>query len=1603
MSDLINFQIFKNTNTFQEKHAFIKTKELDFLSYYKDFKLLLCSTCQIAFGITSRSFKAHLLKHINIYSKEQKDLLISQAIIIFNSLEILSLKESLDLILLFSKSFNLGVFKELALIDLFTCNANNCLMILSSEYSIKRHFRENHNNNLISPIFIIKKGHALEINKFFFEINLNTSIVNIISINSRESSPIELNELNQAKEVFLANFAEKQKGYLKELSNFKLDPQDKLSPFQIKTRYIEYISKYNLEDLVGFIAPLSKEDKVLKVLVLNLKDILYLSLEKSIFLNKVHLNILNSFEDNKIRNKPFKPLLNASTRIKYFNFFSLFLTFFYRALKFSSNNQISYFKVDNSIVTIIKTLNNLVNEKINFDKDQEDYLELSNQSFQRNQKTINKKLNKVKINKLINLEESENENQSDTNSISNINSLVSNSISTLDNSLNSISSSNSSSLNISHILESSNIDILKKIQDINKSKDTLSLKIKELLLELIIKLFKQKTDLNIFDSSINSFFAVISIRIKDRSFRDSLELSQDYSKFIYATQVLVIEYSFNRLFKDNNLELTIILREFRDKYLNNSTNYALSEILNNRAYCFKVNKEISTLDFVSISNTKKETVSYKKVTLSVDNLSSLFKELISTTYNLLVNKLLFNISKSKYKEVTLEEFAKFEDRNLTTPFKCFRDLYPNSNTYNNFLKNEIFNNSLLLNRFFKKINNNLQLNSQEVKSYLKDILEFKKLCLLLIYLTTGLPLRGTELVTLRYLNSYKDKREIFLDIGSNLFILNISYYKSQGLSDQRASNIRYLSPEISRIFLLYIVLIDPFIEFLNINLLSIKKLKKTKSLVPYFFYVNNRLLESKDLSLKLNSFSSLVLGQKIGIQVYRQIIITIIKEFMLEKLNSQTLLLENDENSLNKLIALQSNHSSKVEDLNYGRNNTTFNNINSNLQFKYLQFCLRYFAFFKINSFNSEVESYKTQLKIKNNLEQSNSLNIINSLAIRYSKDNIIKDLSNSSNNKKHSRQISSINSSSFRANKKIKTLDLLNLSSLSNTTFILKDLLQDFLQDNNSNFRSQEQELLIKSFLLKVPYILGVLPTSIGKSLSYLLTSSLSISKVTIVILPLIGLKLDILRRAKTFNIPCNIFEENHEFSNLTLVSIESITEDIFITLVQSLINNNNLDRIILDECHLLITALNYRSIMFKFKELLLLSTQFVFLTGTLPLSFEKELINNLLLFDLSIIRAPCLKSNISYQVSTYKTYKEEDRINEIFVYINSFKINHFLTSQDKILIFCPSQNNVDLVASILNCSFYYSSLSNENKSTTLNNFLNSKEDYYSILVTTSALEEGFDYSFIRLVIYKDLAYSFLGFLQGSSRGGRDNNNSTSMFFYNSKDSRLSQSNFANLSLLEQDKYLVNNYLLETICRRRQISLYLDNILIEKCSYLDNLCDLCLLRNNTINNQISRIIESNKEVENNRVLIRTQIKTLAFTCIYCRLLNNIKEVDSNDHESSNCSLYKSLDLKAKEIKEIIKSKQIILRDNSCCFNCLFPTVICSHLKESENCFIVRFMYRILALYYVERVTFDFETKFSLSKSISLLQFLNIFLSKVYIKEINTEGLKVFQILAFDS
>ena len=91
------------------------------------------------------------------------------------------------------------------------------------------------------------------------------------------------------------------------------------------------------------------------------------------------------------------------------------------------------------------------------------------------------------------------------------------------------------------------------------------------------------------------------------------------------------------------------------------------------------------------------------------------------------------------------------------------------------------------------------------------------------------------------------------------------------------------------------------------------------------------------------------------------------------------------------------------------------------------------------------------------------------------------------------------------------------------------------------------------------------------------------------------------------------------------------------------------------------------------------------------------------------------------------------------------------------------------------MNYSRYLSKLSKLEKREVIDKFFNSSKEFYSILITSNSLEEGLDYSYIRLIIYIDYYHSFISFVQGSSRGGRDSLPSTSMFFY-SKGTELSR-----------------------------------------------------------------------------------------------------------------------------------------------------------------------------------------------------------------------------------
>jgi hypothetical protein len=106
-----------------------------------------------------------------------------------------------------------------------------------------------------------------------------------------------------------------------------------------------------------------------------------------------------------------------------------------------------------------------------------------------------------------------------------------------------------------------------------------------------------------------------------------------------------------------NLNLFDLLYNFMNNFFNNITSGFLNKIFNNYLYYFCINKNMSTFNYISISHIKKETVSYKKIIININNLRFMFKNFINSINKLLEDELLFGLFLAKYKEVTLEKYS----------------------------------------------------------------------------------------------------------------------------------------------------------------------------------------------------------------------------------------------------------------------------------------------------------------------------------------------------------------------------------------------------------------------------------------------------------------------------------------------------------------------------------------------------------------------------------------------------------------------------------------------------------------------------------------------------------------------------------------------------------------------------------------------------------------------------------------------------------------------------------------------------------------------------------------------------------------------------------
>lgn len=294
------------------------------------------------------------------------------------------------------------------------------------------------------------------------------------------------------------------------------------------------------------------------------------------------------------------------------------------------------------------------------------------------------------------------------------------------------------------------------------------------------------------------------------------------------------------------------------------------------------------------------------------------------------------------------------------------------------------------------------------------------------------------------------------------------------------------------------------------------------------------------------------------------------------------------------------------------------------------------------------------------------------------------------------------------------------------------------------------------------------ILPTGGGKSTFFLLCASLAFPQVTILIVPLVALKLNLAQKAKAIGLDLRIWEQTDTQAlmradfDLILVSLETAANPTFAQIVRDLIEQEKLSRIIFDEAHLIDTQKGFRPDFHKLGFLGTLPTPLFFASATLTSDSVSGIRSMLHLGDSMIIRGNISNPNITYIVDSFpsETGNQHAKIAKVVL----------KDKQQKAIIFFMSTSAVDsfydaysrraegqlakggqLWAPIYR---YHSKLTDQQKEHEIHEFVVSAQ---ATLVGTSGIGAGFDFTDITLVVFAGSAYDFYDFIQGLGRLARN------------------------------------------------------------------------------------------------------------------------------------------------------------------------------------------------------------------------------------------------------
>ncbi|PWI65243.1 hypothetical protein PCL_07293 [Purpureocillium lilacinum] len=336
---------------------------------------------------------------------------------------------------------------------------------------------------------------------------------------------------------------------------------------------------------------------------------------------------------------------------------------------------------------------------------------------------------------------------------------------------------------------------------------------------------------------------------------------------------------------------------------------------------------------------------------------------------------------------------------------------------------------------------------------------------------------------------------------------------------------------------------------------------------------------------------------------------------------------------------------------------------------------------------------------------------------------------------------------------------------------------------------------------------ILVVLATGSGKSLTATVAASLEGAGTTILVLPTVGLRINLIDRLSKMGVRHAEWTPNSPPRTkvpLVLVSAEAVCTQAFVQYALRLRYRQELDRIVVDECHLTVFASDYRPSMAQLGWFgRTVPTQTVWMTATLPPVFEENFIERNKLVRPRIIRESTDRLSTRYSVQRVRC--------GLALGGNGAPGPRLLGPQG----FAEGGRRQD-------CTYIGGKESPyEEKKAALDEWLGPEST--SVIAATSALGLGFDYAHVRWVIHVGPPKLLSEFSQETGGADRDGEPAESIVLLSAAwEPQLG-------GHLSKNQGPMQLFLTQRYCSRGVLSLYNDAKLDWNwCMVGDELCGVC-------------------------------------------------------------------------------------------------------------------------------------------------------------------------------